>query len=196
MKSDNILLDLSEESDNCPSLVITDFGCCLADKNHGLYLPYNSHDMDKGGNVALMAPEVVTAVPGPFTNINYTKADLWTAGTIAYEMFGLRNPFYGGKNEKESLKNHNYADDDLPPLPESIPPVVASLVKNMLSRSLYKVSKFTLFIYILFPIPLFFKIYLQRLTAEMAATIMQLYLWAPSSWLQNEVKIPSSNEVV
>ena len=69
LKGDNILLDLSEETDNCPSLVITDFGCCLADKSHGLYLPYNTHDIDKGGNAALMAPEVITAEPGPFMNI-------------------------------------------------------------------------------------------------------------------------------
>lgn len=173
LKSDNILLDSSEQSENCPSLVITDFGCCLSDKNHGLYLPYNSHDMDKGGNVALMAPEVVTAVPGPFTNINYTKADLWTAGTIAYEIFGLKNPFYGDKNETRSLRNHNYTEGDLPPLPESVPVVISALVKNMLSRSLYK-----------------------RLSAEMTATILQLHLWAPSSWFQKEGKIPSSNEIL
>lgn len=97
--------------------------------------------MDKGGNVALMAPEVVTAVPGPFTNINYTKADLWTAGTIAYEIFGEKNPFYSGKNETLALKNHNYSEEYSPPLPESVPTVVSALVKYMLSRSLYKVRK-------------------------------------------------------
>ncbi|XP_012288475.1 serine/threonine-protein kinase PINK1, mitochondrial [Orussus abietinus] len=173
LKSDNILLDLSEESDNCPSLVITDFGCCLADKTHGLYLPYNTHDIDKGGNAALMAPEVVTAEPGPFTSINYTKADLWTVGTIAYEIFGLKNPFYGDGTESAPLKNYNYDEAALPPLPESVPLIIAAVVKNMLSRSLYR-----------------------RLSAEMAATIMQLYLWAPSSWFRNEGKIPSSNEIL
>ncbi|XP_051173720.1 serine/threonine-protein kinase Pink1, mitochondrial [Leptopilina boulardi] len=173
LKSDNILLDLSEEHDNCPSLVITDFGCCLADKSHGLYLPFNSLDIDKGGNVALMAPEIVNAVPGPFTNINYTKADLWTAGTIAYEIFGARNPFYFDKNESENLKNYNYKEEALPPLPEGVPSIISALVKNMLSRSLYK-----------------------RLSTEMSATIIQLYLWAPSSWLQKEGKIPSSNEIL
>lgn len=139
LKSDNILLDLSEECDNCPTLVITDFGCCLADKNHGLYLPYNSLDIDKGGNAALMAPEVVNAVPGPFTNINYTKADIWTAGTIAYEIFGVKNPFYFVKNEAENLKNFDYQEDALPPLPENVPAIVSALVKNMLARSLNKV---------------------------------------------------------
>lgn len=139
LKSDNILLDISEVSDNCPSLVITDFGCCLADKHHGLYLPYNSHDVDKGGNTALMAPEVVSVEPGPFTSINYTKADLWTAGTIAYEIFGLKNPFYGNYDEKATLKNHSYVDDELPALPESVPYVITALVKNILVRNLYKV---------------------------------------------------------
>ncbi|CAK9818365.1 Serine/threonine-protein kinase Pink1, mitochondrial [Anthophora quadrimaculata] len=172
LKSDNILLDLSEETDNCPSLVITDFGCCLADKRHGLYLPYNTHDIDKGGNAALMAPEVITAEPGPFTSINYTKADLWTVGTIAYEIFGMKNPFHGDK-ENASLKNHNYKEQDLPALPSQVPTIVSALIKNLLSRNLYR-----------------------RLDTETAATVIQLHLWAPSAWLRSEGKIPSSNEVM
>lgn len=35
----------------------------------------------------------------------------------------------------------------------------------------------------------------QRLDNELAATAMQLYLWAPSSWLKSEGRLPSSNEV-
>lgn len=42
----------------CPALAITDFGCCLADKDNGLNLPYKTADTDRGGNIALMAPEV------------------------------------------------------------------------------------------------------------------------------------------
>lgn len=139
LKSDNILLDISEESDNCPTLVITDFGCCLADKNHGLYLPYNTHDTDKGGNAALMAPEIVTAQPGAFTSLNYTKSDLWTCGALAYEIFGLKNPFYGSNREKAALKNYDYKEEDLPALPESVPPIISALVKDTLTRSPYKV---------------------------------------------------------
>ncbi|EFN76957.1 serine/threonine-protein kinase PINK1, mitochondrial [Harpegnathos saltator] len=172
LKSDNILLDLSEETDNCPSLVVTDFGCCLADKDYGLYLPYNTHDIDKGGNVALMAPEVITAIPGPFTKINYTKADLWTVGTIAYEIFGTKNPFYS-ENGEEVLKNYSYTESELPMLPENMPPIINAVIKNALSRSLYK-----------------------RLDTQLAATIMQLYLWAPSSWLKNVVQLPTSNEIM
>lgn len=58
MKTDNVLLDVSEGDDICPTLAITDFGCCLADKDNGLNLPYKTVDTDRGGNVALMAPEV------------------------------------------------------------------------------------------------------------------------------------------
>lgn len=141
LKSDNILLDLSEKSDNCPSLVVTDFGCCLADKNHGLYLPYNTHDIDKGGNVALMAPEVITAEPGPFTSINYTKADLWTAGTIAYEIFGMKNPFHSEKGEKGALNNYNYMEDALPALPDDLPSIINAVIKNLLIKSVYKVCE-------------------------------------------------------
>jgi hypothetical protein len=135
------LLDLSEETDNCPSLVVTDFGCCLADKSHGLYLPYNIHDIDKGGNVALMAPEVITANPGPFTSINYTKADLWTVGTIAYEIFGMQNPFHGEKGEKAILNNYDYTEDALPTLPNNLPSIVKAVIKNALSKNLSKVCK-------------------------------------------------------
>ena len=173
LKSDNILLDLSEESENCPSLVVTDFGCCLANKNHGLYLPYNTHDLDKGGNVALMAPEVLTAEPGPFTSINYTKADLWTAGTIAYEIFGIQNPFHGEKGEKAALNNCSYTENELPALPDNLPPIINAVIKNSLLRSVYK-----------------------RLDIELATTIIQLYLWAPSSWLKREGYLPSSNEIM
>lgn len=64
LKSDNILLqclqeEYGEEECPCPLLFITDFGCCLADKIHGLSLPYHTPDTDKGGNTALMAPEVI-----------------------------------------------------------------------------------------------------------------------------------------
>lgn len=113
----------------------------MADKNHRLYLPYNTHDIDKGGNTALMAPEVITAEPGPFTNINYTKADLWTVGTIAYEIFGMQNPFHGEKGEKAALNNYDYTENELPTLPDSLPPIIKIIIKNALIRNLYKVCK-------------------------------------------------------
>ena len=41
-----------------PHVVLADFGCCLADDNIGLVLPYPSQYTCIGGNTALMAPEV------------------------------------------------------------------------------------------------------------------------------------------
>lgn len=49
---------MSDGKDNCPLLVVTDFGCCLSDRYYGLRMPYQTADMIKGGNPALMAPEV------------------------------------------------------------------------------------------------------------------------------------------
>lgn len=37
---------------------MSDFGCALADKKTGLVVPFRSYDTDRGGNAALMAPEV------------------------------------------------------------------------------------------------------------------------------------------
>ena len=72
LKCDNLLLSLSG-GPQFPHLVITDFGCCSADKTHRLRLPYRTWDMDKGGNAALMAPEVVMARPGTFSTISYER---------------------------------------------------------------------------------------------------------------------------
>lgn len=56
LKSDNILLETKEGV--CPKLVITDFGCCLGERDLQLKLPFESDHIDRGGNSALMAPEV------------------------------------------------------------------------------------------------------------------------------------------
>ena len=56
LKSNNVLLKLKSKSS--PQLVITDFGCCLADESLDLQLPFESYHVDRGGNSALMAPEV------------------------------------------------------------------------------------------------------------------------------------------
>lgn len=57
LKSDNVLIE--ERGPNSAHLVISDFGCCLAEGS-GLKMPYLSDDMFRGGNRALMAPEVST----------------------------------------------------------------------------------------------------------------------------------------
>ena len=94
LKSDNLLIDRGgrgEAEEGFPRLVIADFGCCLTG---GLSLPFVTWETDRGGNAALMAPEVAKAKPGIFANIRYDKADVWTAGALAYEIFGAENPFY------------------------------------------------------------------------------------------------------
>lgn len=170
LKSDNILIEVRPNMP--PNLVLSDFGCCIADKSYGLQLPYSSGEIDKGGNTALMAPEIINKQPGTFSVLNYTKSDLWACGAIAYEIFGSQNPFYGGKNDPTALKNVSYKDNQLPPMQENVPHVVQKLVENMLHRNPN-----------------------ERLSPDVAANVMQLFLWSPSSWMKTGFN-PSSNEIL
>ncbi|XP_053256478.1 serine/threonine-protein kinase PINK1, mitochondrial [Podarcis raffonei] len=150
LKSDNILVEF--DAAGCPGLVISDFGCCLADKTVGLKLPFTSWYVDRGGNGCLMAPEVVTATPGPGVVIDYSKADTWAVGAMAYEILGAHNPFYS-KGEA-ALESRSYQDKDLPPLPETVPLEVRKLVGLLLRRDPAK-----------------------RLSARIAANVLHLSFW-------------------
>jgi hypothetical protein len=47
-------------------------------------------------------------ISGLFTNLNYAQADVWAAGTIAYEIFGAKNPFYDDASKKRHLDTRTY----------------------------------------------------------------------------------------
>ena len=64
---------LSANGPQFQQLVITDFGCCSADRRYGLQQPYRTWDTDRGGNASLMAPEIATARPGSFSTLNYER---------------------------------------------------------------------------------------------------------------------------
>uniref|UniRef100_A0A336K9G6 non-specific serine/threonine protein kinase n=1 Tax=Culicoides sonorensis TaxID=179676 RepID=A0A336K9G6_CULSO len=171
LKSDNILVEFNEDS--APTLVLSDFGCCIADKNHCLRIPYSSSEIDKGGNTALMAPEIISKVPGAFSILDYSKSDLWACGTIAYEIFGQQNPFYCSSNASSvALKNLNYSVEELPQMNDEVPFIVRKLIADILQPNHRK-----------------------RVSTDIAANIMQLYLWAPSRWLKVGSN-PSSNEIL
>lgn len=174
LKSDNILIDANGE-DLYPILVLSDFGCCCADRSNGLTIPYTSIDIEKGGNAALMAPEIYNKLPGTFAVLDYSKSDLWAAGTLAYEIFGSSNPFYAPPNdeaEQAILVNATYNDADLPRLNDDVPTLVQLLVTNILQKNPNR-----------------------RLAPDVAANVMQLFLWAPSSWL-NSKSMASSAEIL
>lgn len=126
LKSDNILVDLSNGE---PKLVISDFGCCLAEPEYGLMIPYNTSNVDKGGNAALMPPEIALAEPGRNAWLDYRKSDIWTAGTLVYEIFGEENPFYKGP-----LNSRTYDEKDLSPLPSRVPYALQKLTKLLLKK--------------------------------------------------------------
>ncbi|XP_054994477.1 serine/threonine-protein kinase PINK1, mitochondrial [Sorex araneus] len=162
LKSDNILVEL--DADGCPWLVITDFGCCLADERVGLQLPFTSWYVDRGGNGCLMAPEVSTACPGPKAVIDYSKADAWAVGALAYEIFGLSNPFYG--QGKAHLESRSYQEAQLPSLPESAPLEVRQLVRSLLQREASK-----------------------RPSARVAANVLHLSLWGDHTLALKSLKL-------
>ncbi|KAG8142468.1 hypothetical protein E2320_006367 [Naja naja] len=153
LKSDNILVELDS---GCPGLVITDFGCCLADEKLGLKLPFPSWYVDRGGNTCLMAPEVATAMPGPGVVIDYSKADVWAVGALAYEILGPGNPFYG--QGAPALDSRSYREEELPPLPALAAPEVKELVARLLRRSPAK-----------------------RPPARVAANVLHLSLWGEAA---------------
>lgn len=126
LKSDNILVDLSNGE---PKLVISDFGCCLAEPEYGLMIPYNTSNVDKGGNAALMPPEIALAEPGRNAWLDYRKSDIWTAGTLVYEILGDENPFYKGP-----LNSRTYDEKDLSPLPSRVPYALQKLTKLLLKK--------------------------------------------------------------
>ncbi|KAM9343316.1 serine/threonine-protein kinase PINK1, mitochondrial [Pholidichthys leucotaenia] len=148
LKSDNVLLEF--DSDGCPRLVITDFGCSLAQSDSSLQLPFNTLWVSRGGNASLMAPEVATAVPGNRAVIDYSKADAWAVGAISYEIFGEQNPFY----RAVGLESRTYQDNQLPPLPSTVPADVQLVVRLLLRRNPSK-----------------------RPSARVAANMLHLSLW-------------------
>lgn len=162
LKSDNILVEL--DADGCPWLVIADFGCCLADKHVGLQLPFTSWYVDRGGNGCLMAPEVSTACPGPRAVIDYSKADAWAIGALAYEIFGLSNPFYGQGGAH--LESRSYQEAQLPALPKSVPRDVRQLVRSLLQREASK-----------------------RPSARVAANVLHLSLWGEHTLALKNLKL-------
>lgn len=78
-----------------------------------------------------------TACPGPRTVVDYSKADAWAVGALAYEIFGLANPFYGRGGAH--LESRSYQEGQLPALPDSVPLDVRQLARSLLQRDASKV---------------------------------------------------------
>lgn len=96
-------------------------------------MPFRTYDTDRGGNAALSAPEISTAVPGTWKNLNYKKSDAWSVGAIAYEIFGNYNPFYGSESV-ERLDSRTYSENDLPPV-SGASMVIQSVIQQLLRRN-------------------------------------------------------------
>ncbi|CAG0883787.1 unnamed protein product [Darwinula stevensoni] len=168
LKTNNILVGL-EEGVEYPHVVITDFGCALSGN---LEVQYPGPDAI-AGNLALMAPEILSGISGANeryrrTMLNYSKSDMWTVGAISYEIFGVSNPFYS------TLMSETYCEEELPSPPEHVPLLLREVIFSLLARNPSA-----------------------RLNAATAATVIQLFLWAPQSWLDphQEDSIPKPEDI-
>ncbi|CAL8147778.1 unnamed protein product [Orchesella dallaii] len=171
LKTDNVLVDLSEGEES-PRIVLTDFGCCLADRSNVLKLAFRSYDTERGGNAALMAPEVSTAVPGSWKWISYEKSDVWSVGAMAYEIFGDVNPFYKSQSSEKPLDSRSYTEADLKSISGDVSATIRNLVNVLLKRNAN-----------------------ERLSGQEAAIICHLHLWAPTTWL-TRATAPDEDEIM
>ncbi|KAH3804882.1 hypothetical protein DPMN_133174 [Dreissena polymorpha] len=76
--------------------------------------------------------QVATAEPGRFVQLDYRKADAWSAGAVAYEVFGADNRFYNIGHGR--LDSRSYMLDELLPLSDYVPDVVQRVVAALLER--------------------------------------------------------------
>jgi len=179
MKTDNILLNIEEGSSH-PLLVLTDFGCCLAEEGQSMSIPFPSREADpRQGNAQHMSPEVKGAVPGLLRYVSFAASDLWACGVLAYEIFGLENPFAASDGTSKRGKNKvldslSYKESQLPRLPKDVPVVIKHLVHDLLRRNPKN-----------------------RPSPTVAATLCHLVLWGPSKWLnRHSLTLPSHNEIM
>lgn len=94
--------------------------------------------LDIGGNEAHLGPEILNARPGPNRILSYLKQPVWSAGVLAYELAGHRNPFETGR-----LDQRAYEVVNIPPLEytycaaavhcQRLPQKFSSLVQSMLA---------------------------------------------------------------
>jgi len=179
MKTDNILLNI-EEGWSHPQLVLTDFGCCLAQDGQSMSVPFPSREADpRQGNAQHMSPEVKGAVPGLLRYVSFAASDLWACGVLAYEIFGAENPFATSEGTSKRGKNKvldsvSYKESQLPRLPKDVPVVIKHLVHDLLRRNPKN-----------------------RPSPTVAATLCHLVLWGPSKWLnRHSLTLPSPNEIM
>ena len=101
--------------------VITDFGMC----HQGLTVTDSWPHGRSWGN-PLIPPEVggSTALEGG--SCDYSKSDVWSVGTMIYEMLGEKCPFSPG-----GLSPKSYTISDLPPIPHYD---LSELTRSLLSR--------------------------------------------------------------
>ena len=118
IKTENVLI----REMPCGTLhaVITDFGMC----HQGMTVTGSWPHGRSWGN-PLIPPEIGTTFEGGGT-CDYSKSDVWSVGTMIYEMLGEKCPFSPG-----GLSPKTYTLSDLPQIPHY---QLSELTRSLLSR--------------------------------------------------------------
>ncbi|GAB1606197.1 serine/threonine-protein kinase PINK1, mitochondrial-like [Argonauta hians] len=121
LKLNNILLEdvpQNDSSERCPRLVISDFGCCYDGRStdNGMMVPYH---WAKDGNGLFQAPEVSNSKSPDL--VDCSKVDLWAAGMLAFEIFGIPHLFDVKTRERKVF-------------PDTLPAVIQKVIDGLLIK--------------------------------------------------------------
>lgn len=156
LKEDNVLVEV--DSCGMPRLAITDFGCSSEFGGDSLQISCPWFEVSVDGNEALRAPEIKSALKRrrwPHTlQLNYRKSDAWAIGSLAYQICGMENPFYG-----KWMDSLSYNDRMLPPLPGFVSADFRLVIWGLLKKDPS-----------------------ERFSAAVAANMCHLLLWKPDHW--------------
>jgi serine/threonine protein kinase len=164
-------------ANDVPHLLVANFGSSLQiGSRFGFRVATFEDELFGSHFTRLTAPEIVSARQSSY--LNYVKSDLWTCGTLAYEIFGSENPFSSASRNGRILTSSSYTDSDLPDLNDRVPSFIQRLVKLMLKNDPSK-----------------------RPDAVELADALHVILWAPPAWYSTSsstavtTDLPSSVEV-
>jgi len=89
LKCDNVLF----VSNDLLHLVISDLGEAVDDLPKNFKIPYLSRWIQIGGAPAYLAPELLSAKPGPNSFLDYRVSDEFSIGKIIYKLFSDGDPY-------------------------------------------------------------------------------------------------------
>ncbi|XP_063674371.1 inactive tyrosine-protein kinase PRAG1-like isoform X4 [Bolinopsis microptera] len=155
LKLENVSVGAADHPGGGKRLSLCNFGYSLYQPEKSEPFIVNPDDSNTwlGGNIPHLPPEILNPSE-EITELDYTKADVFGAGCMIYEMLNLMNPFEGD----DSLIKKVYSQSDLPLIPK---------------RSRYSYALDRLVCLLLRHKPS------KRISAKRAGDLVEVMLWGP-----------------